>query len=102
MEVMSMHIYIVPKGTSIVLANDNGPIELIRSKKEVTFGDNELVEDLVILYNRRRDTPGFTPKAPEHVSMLYNDDYAMFNIGQTHTNKPFKYAFIAYKNVEVL
>ena len=95
-----MHMYIIPKGTAIVLANESGPIQLIKSKKEVAF--SEVVEDLVILYNRCRDTPGFTPVAPEHVRKMYNDDYAMFNITEAHTNKPFKYAFVAYKNVEVL
>ena len=92
-----MKLYVIPAGTTVVLANEDGTMETVISKSEVTFSDT--VEDAWVM---SRDPFGFKPIAPAHIRAMFNDYYAMFNIGKEHTKKPYKYAIVNYNDVEVL
>lgn len=99
-----MKLYVIPKGTKVVLANLDGSLdgsmEEVISKSEVSFSD--MVEDVVYNYNRAHDTIGYKPQAPAHIRKMFNQNYIMFNIGSEHTNKPYKYVILSYDDVKVL
>lgn len=94
-----MKLYVIPKGTKVVLANLDGSMEEVISKSEVSFSD--MVEDVVYNYNRARDTVGYQPKAPAKIRSMFNNNYIMFNIGSEHTKKPYKYVIVNYNNIFV-
>lgn len=94
-----MKLYVIPKGTKVVLANLDGSMEEVVSKAEVSFSD--MVEDVIYNFNRRLEH-GYKPQAPAHIRKMFNQNYIMFNIGSEHTNKPYKYVILSYDDVKVL
>lgn len=94
-----MKLYVIPAGITVILANEDGTMETISSKKEATF--SETVEDVVRNYNNR-NTTGYTTKAPSHIQRMFGGNYAMFSIGSEHAKKPYKYVIVNYNDVEVL
>lgn len=95
-----MKLYIIPKGTKVVLANEDGSFTTLVSKKEVSFID--YVEDVVYNRNRTIKDCNYQPKAPANVREMFNDYYSMFKIDSTHTDKPYQYVFVNYNDLKIL
>jgi len=95
-----MKVYVIPKGTKVVLANEDGSFTKVVSKKEVSFMD--YVEDVVYNHNRKIDTPNYQPKAPVNIRKMFDNYYSMFRIDNTHTSKPYQYVFVNYDDINIL
>lgn len=83
-----MKVFVIKKGTEVILSKENGETKTVICKKDTDFVLEDIVTDPVKCYN-------------QNMNQIIN--YSIFRLKKGyHTNSDFDYAIVKYRDVQVL
>lgn len=93
-----MKVFVIKKGTNVLLTDDNGGSKKMKCKVNTDFVLEDIVNDPISFYNENKNTN--PERIPED---FFGINYYKFLLTKgRHTKSNFKYVYVKYCDVEVL